>query len=40
MAERIIAWRTEHGGFQQIEDLRKVKGIGAKRWQELRRYLR
>ncbi|MCC9204668.1 helix-hairpin-helix domain-containing protein [Arthrobacter sp. zg-Y769] len=28
MAERIIAWRTEHGGFSRPEDLDAVPGIG------------
>ena len=29
-AERIIAYRTEHGPFQSVDDLVKVKGIGKK----------
>lgn len=28
LAERIIAWRTEHGGFTRAEDLDAVPGIG------------
>lgn len=35
MAERIIAWRDEHGGFRSIEDLRQVSGIGAKTFEAL-----
>ena len=30
LAERIIKYRTEHGPFQKIEDIMKVKGIGKK----------
>lgn len=28
MARRIIEYRTQHGAFQKIEDLRQVRGIG------------
>lgn len=27
-ADAIVAWRTEHGPFKSVDDLRKVKGIG------------
>jgi competence protein ComEA len=27
-AERIIAWRTEHGSFESVEDLLAISGIG------------
>ncbi len=29
-AERIIAYRDEHGKFNSIEELKNVKGIGSK----------
>ena len=29
LAGRIIAYRTQHGPFKQIEDIRQVTGIGA-----------
>jgi len=29
-AEAIVAYRTQHGKFQTIDDLAKVKGIGSK----------
>jgi competence protein ComEA len=29
-AERVVAWRTRHGPFKRIADLRKVKGFGYK----------
>lgn len=28
LAGRIVAWRTEHGAFQSLEDLERVPGIG------------
>ena len=40
MAQRIIDFREEHGPFQRIEDLMKVKGIGEKSFQKLRRYFK
>lgn len=30
MAQRILSFRTDHGPFQSIDDLRQVKGIGEK----------
>jgi competence protein ComEA len=35
-AQKIIAWRTEHGGFRSVEDLSQVPGIGPKRMEALR----
>jgi competence protein ComEA len=35
-ADKIVAWRTEHGGFRSIDDLGQVPGIGAKRLATLR----
>ncbi len=35
MAERIIAYRTEHGRFQTLHDLKGVKGIGDKTLERL-----
>ncbi len=29
-AERIIAYREEHGAFKSIDELKNVKGIGGK----------
>lgn len=31
-AERIIAYRDSHGGFQSVEELKEVSGIGEKRY--------
>ena len=30
LAARIVQYRTQHGPFQRIEDLTKVRGIGDK----------
>lgn len=39
LAERIVAYRTEHGAFARIEQLNEVKGIGEKTLEKLRPYL-
>jgi competence protein ComEA len=36
LAQRIIEYRTEHGGFSAIGELREVDGIGEKRLETLR----
>ena len=36
MAERIVAFRNEHGPFTRVEDLLKIKGIGEKSFGKLR----
>jgi competence protein ComEA len=36
MAQRILTWREEHGGFRTVEDLLEVSGIGDARFAELR----
>jgi comEA protein len=40
MAERILAFRAENGGFKTVEDLDEVKGIGEKRMEDLRPLVR
>ena len=35
MAVRIIAFRDEHGAFSSVNDLTRVRGIGAKRLKQL-----
>ena len=35
LAQRIIEYRTEHGGFRSIGELREVEGIGEKRFETL-----
>ncbi|MEV5505050.1 ComEA family DNA-binding protein [Streptomyces orinoci] len=36
LARHIIDYRTEHGGFRSVDELRQVHGIGARRFGELR----
>ena len=36
MAERILAYRMEHGPFQRVDDLVEVRGIGEKTLEKLR----
>lgn len=36
LAQRVIAFRKSAGRFQKIEDLRAVKGIGAKKYDRLK----
>lgn len=36
LAQRVIAFRESLGGFGKIEDLREVKGIGAKKFDQLK----
>lgn len=38
-AERIIAYRTEHGPFKKTSDLMQVKGFGAKTFENLSSYI-
>jgi len=40
MAQRIIDWREEHGPFKRVEDLMKVKGVGEKKLERLRPYIK
>ena len=35
LADRIVAYRSIHGAFQQVDELRNVSGIGEKRFQRL-----
>ncbi|MFF7988258.1 helix-hairpin-helix domain-containing protein [Kitasatospora xanthocidica] len=36
LAQRILAYRTSHGSFRSLEQLRQVSGIGARTYAELR----
>ncbi len=36
LAERIIKYRQEHGPFQKVEDIIKVKGIGKKTFKAIK----
>ena len=35
-AEKIIAWRTEHGRFARAEDIMKVPSIGEKKFEKMK----
>lgn len=39
LARRMIAFRESVGRFQRIEDLREVKGIGAKQFERLKSFV-
>ena len=39
LAERITQYRTQHGGFRTLAELREVEGIGEKRFEGLREAL-
>ena len=36
LAQRMITYRQSHGGFQTVEELRQVKGIGRKKLDRVR----
>jgi competence protein ComEA len=36
LAQRIVDYRTQHGGFRSIGELREVEGIGEKRFESLK----
>jgi competence protein ComEA len=40
LAQRIIQYRQQHGGFRSIDELKQVSGIGDKRFETLRKALR
>ena len=39
-AQRIIDYREEHGGFEKVEDLMNVRGIGERTFLRLRPLIR
>ncbi len=40
LAERIVRYRSEHGNFMSTADVKQVRGIGTKRFEQLRPYVR
>ena len=39
LAKQIVAYRKKHGPFIRIEDLMVIKGIGFKKWKEIRPFI-
>jgi competence protein ComEA len=35
LAQRVIDWRTQHGGFTSIDQLREISGLGGKKYDAL-----
>jgi competence protein ComEA len=35
LAQRVLDWRTEHGGFTSVDQLREVSGLGGKKFDAL-----
>ncbi|MGW1887904.1 helix-hairpin-helix domain-containing protein [Streptomyces sp. NPDC001970] len=40
LAQHIVDYRTEHGGFRSVDELREVKGIGERRFADLQTLVR
>ena len=40
LAERIISYRIEHGGFAEVDSLVKVSGIGPVKLEKIRRFVK
>ncbi len=40
LARHIIDYRTQHGGFRSVDELREVNGIGDRRFADLRPLVR
>ncbi len=39
LAERIIFWRNDSGGFLKKEDIMKVRGIGEKKYEKIKDFI-
>jgi competence protein ComEA len=40
LAQRILDWRSEHGRFTSVDELREVAGIGARKFESIRSHVR
>ncbi|WP_349253928.1 helix-hairpin-helix domain-containing protein [Streptomyces sp. BPTC-684] len=40
LAQHIVDYRTQHGGFRSVDELREVNGIGDRRFEDLRPLVR
>ncbi len=36
LAQHIVDYRTQHGGFRSVDQLKEVNGIGEKRFADIR----
>mgnify|MGYP001592698914 CR=1 FL=1 len=39
LAKRIIDYRSSHGGFKDVEELKQIKGIKDKKLERIRKYI-
>jgi len=39
MAQRIVAYRAEHGGYSSLQELTRVSGIGEKKLNSIKQYI-
>ncbi|MCI1982870.1 MAG: helix-hairpin-helix domain-containing protein [Oscillospiraceae bacterium] len=39
LAERIVAYRRQHGSFQSVDQIKNVSGIGDKRYEKIRDFI-
>ena len=40
LAEQIVTYREKHGPFRRVEDLMAIRGIGFKKWKQIKPYVR
>jgi comEA protein len=40
LAKQIVAYREKNGPFRRVEDLMVIKGIGFKKWKEIRPFVK
>ena len=40
LAQHIVDYRSQHGGFRSVDELREVNGIGQRRFADLRKLVR
>ncbi|MDX3118297.1 ComEA family DNA-binding protein, partial [Streptomyces scabiei] len=40
LAQHIVDYRAQHGGFRSVDELREVNGIGERRFADLRNLVR
>ena len=40
LAQRIVAYRTENNGFSSVEELKQVSGIGDKKFEQIKLFIK